>query len=96
MKQLQDLIKNPKEKSETWLCSEKVCSAEFVSKILSNPINFEATFDAVPNNAVSLEISAQGLLQNSLKRSQYDDSINISMLDKSDDGSEALMIGIGK
>lgn len=102
MKQLKELIPTPKERSTKWLsCSAsdkktKLCSAEFLSSILVTPILFEEVYSSVPTNAVTLEISPQSLLQESLKRSASDECVTVPMMLKNTDSTETVLSAIGK
>ncbi|GLV33211.1 Fatty acid synthase 3 [Carabus blaptoides fortunei] len=102
LKQLKELIPTPKKRSTKWLlCSAsdkktKLCSAEFLSSVLVTPVHFEEVYDSVPTNAVTLEISPQNLLQNSLKRSKFDDTITIPMMMKNANSVETVLSAVGK
>ncbi|KAJ8713074.1 hypothetical protein PYW08_008378 [Mythimna loreyi] len=80
LKLLQGVLKNPKPRSERWLSTSvpqnkwnkdmaKVCSAEYLTNNLLNPVLFEETSRLIPSNAVCVEIAPHGLLQAILKRS---------------------------
>ncbi|XP_026333200.1 fatty acid synthase-like [Hyposmocoma kahamanoa] len=80
LKYLNEVIKNPKPRSEKWLSTSvpeakwneplaKYSSAEYHTNNLLNPVLFEETSQHVPANAVVVEIAPHGLLQAILKRS---------------------------
>ncbi|GLV38468.1 Fatty acid synthase 3 [Carabus blaptoides fortunei] len=102
LKQLKELIPTPKERSPKWLsCSAaanktKLCSAEFISLILVTPVLFEEVYDSVPPNAVILELSPRDLLQESLKRSAFDETVTVPMMLKNTDSTETVLSAIGK
>ncbi|XP_026333120.1 fatty acid synthase-like [Hyposmocoma kahamanoa] len=80
LKYLNEVIKNPKPRSEKWLSTSvpeakwneplaKYSSAEYHTNNLLNPVLFEETARRVTGNAVLVEIAPHGLLQAILKRS---------------------------
>ncbi|XP_075984128.1 fatty acid synthase-like [Anticarsia gemmatalis] len=80
LKYLNEVIKHPKPRSERWISSSvpqnkwneesaKLCSAEYHTNNLLNPVLFEETSRLIPSNAVLVEIAPHGLLQAILKRS---------------------------
>lgn len=98
LKHIKEVIRTPSKISDKWLTSQKTktCSAEFICSILTNFSNFEDILEAIPYNAVTLEISPRDFLQHALKRSELDDGVNIPLMQKDCETSEFLLTAIGK
>jgi fatty acid synthase len=107
LKRLRGVIKNPKERSKKWLSSSypesmwnmresQLCSAEYHTKNLLNPVLFEEVTDMLPKNAITIEIAPHALLKSILKRS-LKDGIHLSLTQRgSEEGTQILMDGLGK
>lgn len=80
LKYLQDIIPTPKERSPKWISSSvpkhqwnesgrNLCSAEYHTNNLLNPVLFEEAQSFLPENALTIEIAPHGLLQAILRKS---------------------------
>lgn len=98
LKHIKEIVHTPTKISDKWMTSQKtkMCSAEFISSILTDLSNFEDILEAIPYNAVTLEISPRDLFQHALRRSEFDDGVNIPLMEKDCETSEFLLTAIGK
>ncbi|KAJ2940723.1 hypothetical protein O0L34_g14834 [Tuta absoluta] len=80
LKQLKDIIKNPRKRSENWISTSwpdnkrnskiaEMCSAEYHTNNLLSPVYFEEAAKLIPENAVVVEVAPHGLMQAIMKRS---------------------------
>ncbi|XP_050423058.1 fatty acid synthase-like [Adelges cooleyi] len=90
LKYLQEVIKEPKDRSSKWISSSipesewnsdlaKQSSAEYHTNNLLSSVLFEEATRHIPNDAVVIEIAPHGLLQAILKRSLPDTVTNIPL-----------------
>lgn len=104
---LQEVIKDPKKRSEKWLSSSvpkskwdkpesQYCSAEYQTNNLLSPVLFEETAALLPENALTIEIAPHGLLQAILKKSMAS-AVHINLTQRgNNDNVNVLFTGLGK
>lgn len=109
LKRLQEVIKNPKKRTERWLSSSypdtewnsvnsesHFSSAQYHTKNLLNPVLFEEVTEMLPKNALTIEIAPHGLLKSILKRS-LKEGIHLNLTQRGHkEGSQLLMDSLGK
>jgi len=105
---LNEVITDPKPRSQKWLSSSVPCSkwptavaklssAEYHTNSFLNPVLFEETARMIPKNAVTIEIAPHGLLQAILRRSLSSEVTNIALTHRDHkDNTEIFLQAIGK
>ncbi|XP_054279479.1 fatty acid synthase-like [Macrosteles quadrilineatus] len=89
LKALKETVPNPKPRSSKWICTSapqsqwntetvKMCSPEYHTNNLLNPVYFEEGCAHLPDNAILVEIAPHGLLQAILRRSISPNSLTLS------------------
>lgn len=108
LKRLQEVIPKPNPRSVKWVSTSvpksewntlkaRLCSAEYHTNNLLNPVLFNETASQIPANAVCIEIAPHGLLQAILKRSLPESAINIALTRRGHpDNLELLLGALGK
>lgn len=106
LSKLNEVIKNPKKRSEKWLSSTypkeqwndkeaQFSSGQYHTKNLLSPVLFEEALQMIPKNALTIEISPHGLLKSILKRS-IKDGVHLSITQRDNEkGSVFLMEALG-
>ncbi|XP_046603296.1 fatty acid synthase-like [Neodiprion virginianus] len=105
---LQKVVPKSKPRSPKWLStsvprkdwgssSAQLCSPEYHTNNLLNPVLFEETSQLIPHNAITIEIAPHGLLQAILRRSLHENVSNIPLTKRGHENNvEYLLQGIGK
>lgn len=104
---LKKVISTPKLRSEKWISTSvpeenwsgniaKYCSAEYCANNLLNSVLFDETFKHVPNGSILVELSPNGILQNTLDRLSKKNITSLDLVSKTDDGLGYLLSAIGK
>ncbi|XP_047538559.1 fatty acid synthase-like [Vanessa atalanta] len=108
LKYLKEVIPTPKLRSERWLSTSiqqdlwehskaKTSSAEYHSNTLLSPVLFEETARLVPENAITIEIASDDLLQKCLPQSVKKDIINVPLTERNhEDNVQVLFTALGK
>ncbi|XP_070505891.1 fatty acid synthase-like [Chironomus tepperi] len=104
---LRCIIKEPKMRSDKWLSSTftqdmwsqdeaAICSAEYQTKNLLNPVLFQEVTKLLPENVLMIEVAPSGLLRAILKRN-VKEGVYVNLTDKnSKDGYDYFMESLGK
>ncbi|XP_076764194.1 fatty acid synthase-like [Xylocopa sonorina] len=90
LKYLKRVIPEPKLRSSKWLSTAipqdqwhtqaaKYCSAEYHTSNLLNTVYFAQVVAMIPSNAVTIELTPNGLLQSILKRSLDRNTMNVTL-----------------
>lgn len=106
MKQLSEIITEPKKRSSKWLSSSvpyerwdtietQYCSAHYQTNNLLSPVLFEETCKHLPRNALTVEIAPHGLLRSILKTA-FPNGVQISLTKKASDGTLFLVDSLGQ
>ncbi|XP_043468926.1 fatty acid synthase-like [Leptopilina heterotoma] len=107
-KYLQEIIPNPKPRSDRWISSSvprnewktaraRLSSAAYHTNNLLNPVLFAESTKLIPSNAIVIEIAPHGLLQAIVKKSLPKNVLNIPLTRRGHlDGVSFLLEGIGK
>lgn len=107
LQRLHKILREPKFRSDKWLSTSvprskwgvlenQLCSAEYQTNNLLNPVLFEETLAMLPKDSLIIEIASHGLLQGILKKS-LPNSIYISMTQRnSSDSMKTLFSALGK
>ncbi|XP_051174620.1 fatty acid synthase-like [Leptopilina boulardi] len=107
-KYLQEIIPNPKHRSNHWVSSSvpreewnsaraRLSSAEYHTNNLLSSVLFAETAKCIPPNAVVIEISPHGLLQAIVKKSLPENVLNVPLAKRGDsDNVSFLFDAIGK
>lgn len=99
---LNEVIKNPKKRSEKWLSStysadqwknmeSQYCSGDYHTKNLLSPVLFEEVLEMLPKNALTIEIAPHGLLKSILKRS-IKEGIHLSLTQRDNSNGTSFML----
>lgn len=104
---LDKIIKNPRARSSKWLSScfpkdqwntdsARLCSKQYHTTNLKNPVLFEEVLEMLPPNCLTIEVAPTNLLQSILKRSMKD-AVHLSLTQrKNKDGVHFLLDSLGK
>ncbi|XP_043469524.1 fatty acid synthase-like [Leptopilina heterotoma] len=107
-KYLQEVIPNPKPRSDRWISSSvpydewksaraRLSSAEYHTNNLLNPVLFAETAKFIPSHATVIEIAPHGLLQAIVRKSLPKNVLNIPLTQRGNhDGVSFLLEGMGK
>lgn len=107
LKELKEIIIEPKIKSNKWLSSSiqksdwnsnenKFCSAEYFANNIIKSVFFDKTCSAMPNNVLTIEIAPHGLLQKAISTSMPL-AANVNLLEQyNDDSVQYLLNSLGK
>ncbi|RVE51369.1 hypothetical protein evm_003924 [Chilo suppressalis] len=105
---LKDLIPNPKPRSPNWVSTSlspeqrdtqfaKMNDVEFQINNVLSPVRFVEALEAVPKNALVIEVSPHGLLQATLKRSLPRSVAHVALLRRGqDDSLRFLLSSLGR
>ncbi|KAL6267253.1 hypothetical protein P5V15_000327 [Pogonomyrmex californicus] len=104
---LNEVIPQPKKRSSKWIstsvhCTKwstsasKLSSAEYHTNSILNTVFFEQTMHLIQNNAVTIEIGPDSVLQNILNESLHPEVINIMLTQRTKQDTEVILRGIGK
>ncbi|KAG5671364.1 hypothetical protein PVAND_001565 [Polypedilum vanderplanki] len=101
---LKYLLKSSKIRSSKWITStyiedneqNQLCDAKYHADNVRNPVYFEEATSKLPKNAITIEISPNGLFQ-SLLKSTLNENIYVSLTNKKAvDGKNYFMKSLGK
>lgn len=104
---LKKVIPTPKPRSQKWLSTSipqtqwsapeaKLCSAEYHTNNLLNPVLFEETVRNVPTSAVCIEVAPHGLLQAILRSSLPQTVTNVPLMQRGRNNVDVLLQAVGK
>ncbi|KAL6256231.1 hypothetical protein P5V15_012347 [Pogonomyrmex californicus] len=108
---LNEIIPEPKERSLKWISTSvhhtkwsiltsKLSSAEYHTNSIINTILFEQTIHLIQNNAVTIEIAPDSVLQNILNQSLHSEVTNIILTQRTNEiherDTDVVLQGIGK
>ncbi|XP_043469511.1 fatty acid synthase-like [Leptopilina heterotoma] len=107
-KYLQEVIPNPKLRSNRWVSSSvprdewnsaraRLSSAEYHTNNLLNAVLFAETAKSIPSNAVVIEIAPHGLLQAIVKKSLPENVLNVPLTKRGHpDNASFIFTALGK
>ncbi|XP_051160074.1 fatty acid synthase-like [Leptopilina boulardi] len=107
-KYLQDVIPNPKSRSNRWVSTSvprdewnsaraRLSSAEYHTNNLLSSVRFAETAKCIPSNAVVIEIAPHGLLQAIVRKSLHENVINVPLTKRGHpDNISFLFAALGK
>ncbi|KAL6424858.1 hypothetical protein ACFW04_010040 [Cataglyphis niger] len=107
---LNQIIPRPKKRSPKWISTSVPCnkwsneisklsSANYHTHSILNTVLFEQATNLISNNAVTIEIAPDGVLQHILKESLHPNVMNIALTQRTDSEQNTIDIilqGIGK
>ncbi|XP_036143017.1 fatty acid synthase-like [Monomorium pharaonis] len=104
---LNNVIPRPKKRSSKWISSSisrtewftsasSLSSADYHTNSILSTVLFEQTTQLIPNNAVTIEIAPDSVLQNVLKGSLDTKVANVILNKRTEQNIEVLLQGIGK
>ncbi|KAK6640571.1 hypothetical protein RUM44_012267 [Polyplax serrata] len=105
---LKKVIPISKPRTDKWISSylpkgdwdfslAKLCSPEFLSSNVCNPVLFEDVMKQIPKNAIVVELAPEGLLQNFLAASLKETTLSFSLMQRSPSNVFDYLLGaIGK
>lgn len=108
---LSQVIPRPKKRSLRWISTSVPCnewsnnkaselsSANYHTRSILNPVLFEQAINLIPNNAVTIEIAPDGVLQHILKEFLHPKVTNVVLTQSTDNKqntTDVTLRGIGK
>ncbi|XP_071640962.1 fatty acid synthase-like isoform X2 [Temnothorax longispinosus] len=104
---LNKVISRPKKRSPKWISTSiprtewftsasKLSSADYHTHSILNTVLFEQTTHLISNNAVTIEIAPDSVLQHVLKESLCSEVMNVVLTRRTEQNIDAILQGIGR